>query len=75
VILILILFSSTAIAKSASPAGPYAYILNEESGNGSIIDTSNNTVVASETVGAGPVGVAVSPDGKLKDMLSLNSCN
>jgi YVTN family beta-propeller protein len=41
-----------------------AYITNYESNNISVIDTVTNKVTATVPVGAGPEGVAVSPDGQ-----------
>ena len=43
-------------------SGPYAYITNYGSNNVSVIDTANDTVLASIAVGYGPYGVTVSPD-------------
>jgi YVTN family beta-propeller protein len=42
---------------------PYAYIPNQVSNNVSVIDTSNNRVVASVNVGSYPYGVAVNQNG------------
>ena len=44
------------------PSGPYAYITNYGSNNVSVIDTANDTVLATIAVGYGPYGVTVSPD-------------
>jgi YVTN family beta-propeller protein len=58
------------LASMASPAeaAPFAYVTNAGSfgvtGTVSVIDTATNTVVATVTVGTGPFGVAVTPDGK-----------
>jgi YVTN family beta-propeller protein len=41
----------------------YAYITNTGSNTVSVINTSTNTVVTTVTVGSGPQGVSVSPDG------------
>jgi YVTN family beta-propeller protein len=41
-----------------------AYITNSDSNNVSVIDTANNTVIATIPVGTFPQGVAVSPDGR-----------
>ncbi|CAH1194081.1 40-residue YVTN family beta-propeller repeat-containing protein [Candidatus Nitrotoga sp. BS] len=43
-------------------SGPYAYITNYGSNNVSVIDTANDTVLATIAVGYGPYGVTVSPD-------------
>jgi YVTN family beta-propeller protein len=45
-------------------AAPFAYVANSGSDIVSAIDTASNTVVATVTVGNGPYGVAVTPDGK-----------
>ncbi len=45
-------------------AAPFAYVTNESSNTVSVIDTATNTVAEALTVGSGPVGVAVAPDGK-----------
>lgn len=53
-VLFLILISSTVSAstvQSISSTGPYAYITNYQDGNVSIIDTANNTVTATVSVG------------------------
>jgi gliding motility-associated-like protein len=41
-----------------------AYVANSEEATVSVINTSNNTVITKIPVGAGPNGVAVSPDNK-----------
>ncbi len=45
-------------------AAPFAYVANNNSNTVSVIDTATNTVAVALTVGSGPVGVAVAPDGK-----------
>ena len=40
-----------------------AYVANYGSDNVSVIDTSNNTVVATVPVGSNPYGVAITPNG------------
>ena len=45
--------------------GPYLYVPNESDGTVSVIDTSNNSVIATIPVAAVPDGAAVSPDGTL----------
>src|SRR5437588_506072 len=57
--------AGVAVFAGASGAGaaPFAYINNEDSNDVSVIDISTNTVAATVPVGAGPVGVAVTPDG------------
>jgi YVTN family beta-propeller protein len=44
-------------------AAPFAYITNMGSNTTSVINTMNNTVIATVTVGLYPSGVSVSPDG------------
>ena len=44
-------------------SGALAFITNYVSSDVSVIDTSTNGIAGTVTVGAGPVGVAVSPDG------------
>ena len=44
-------------------AASYAYVANVNSSTVSVIDTANNSVVTTITVGTYPYGVAVSPDG------------
>jgi YVTN family beta-propeller protein len=60
IIVALILITSTA---NAATIGPYAYIPNNGDNTVSVIDIQTNTVTATVNVGAGPTGVAVSPDG------------
>jgi len=48
---------------TASPDGNFVYVTNFTSSTVSVIDTSSNTVTATVTVGPGPIGVEVSPDG------------
>ncbi len=40
-----------------------AYVAISGSPNVSVIDTSNNTVVATVPVGSGPLGIAITPNG------------
>ncbi len=46
-----------------SYAAPFAYITNFEDSTLSIIDTADNTVVATLDIDANPFGVAIHPDG------------
>ena len=48
---------------AAASAQARAYVTNNGDNTISVIDTSSNTVVATVHVGAGPEGVAISPDG------------
>ena len=45
------------------PDGTRVYVTNRSEGTVLVIDTSNNTVVATVAVGSNPYGVAVKPDG------------
>jgi YVTN family beta-propeller protein len=47
-----------------TPDGKYVYVTDVGSGNVSVIDTASNAVAATIRVGGGPVGIAVTPDGK-----------
>ena len=58
----------------SSNAEPFAYITNVSSNNVSVIDTSNNTVTTTISVGTNPYGVSVSPDGA-KVYVTNNSSN
>jgi YVTN family beta-propeller protein len=42
-------------------AATFAYITNQRDNNASVINTANNTVVATVAVGCQPVGAAVTP--------------
>ena len=48
---------------SSLRAEDFAYVTNFAPNNVSVIDLSNNTVVATVTVGATPLGIAITPDG------------
>jgi YVTN family beta-propeller protein len=50
---------------SPAEAAPFAYVGNNHTNTVSVIDTASNTVVATVPVGNFPIGVAVTPDGKL----------
>ncbi len=56
-------------------AAPFAYIPNSSSNNVSVIDTATNTVTATVTVGAFPVGVAVNPAGPRVYVANGDSAN
>ena len=49
---------------AAIPNGRHVYVPNFDSGSVSVINTADNTVVATIPVGACPEGVAVTPDGR-----------
>ena len=58
----IVLAMGLALAARPAEAAPFAYVANLV-GTVSVIDTATNTVVATVTVGVGPVAVAVTPDG------------
>jgi len=55
---------SASVATAASAAGLKAYVGNFKDNSVSVIDTDAGAVVATVPVGAGPHGMAVSPDGR-----------
>jgi YVTN family beta-propeller protein len=61
--LALALVCMAATLPTWSEAAPYAYVSNLGAGSVSVIDTATDTVLTTITVGAGPAGVAVRPDG------------
>ena len=48
---------------AVSPDGTKAYVSNTFSNTTSVINTTDDTVIATVPVGTGPLGVAVSSDG------------
>ena len=50
---------------SPAEAQPFAYVANVAANNVSVIETTGNTVMATVAVGIAPIGVAVTPDGKM----------
>src|ERR1700686_4539865 len=58
-----ILYFLSFMCCSFSVFSQYAYVANGGSDNVSVIDTSNNTVVATVPVGSNPYGVAITPNG------------
>ncbi len=46
-----------------TPNGAFAYVVNQNSNNVSVIDTTTRTVTATITVGTNPWGVAFAPNG------------
>lgn len=59
----LILLMAFLLWPAATFAQPFAYVSNYLDDSLSVIDTSANTVVQTIAVGAGPHGVAVTPNG------------
>ena len=51
------------VVPKGSPAPSYAFITNLDSNTVSVINTGNNTLTATVSVGTEPFGAAVSPDG------------
>ncbi len=49
---------------TAGGATAYVYVTNDNDSTVSVIDPAGNTVVATVPVGSGPIGVAVSPNGR-----------
>ena len=60
----LLAFAVAGVLGSTETLAQNAYITNNQSNNVSVIDTRTNEVTATVPVGAGPWGVAVSPDGR-----------
>jgi YVTN family beta-propeller protein len=56
--------ADSAAAPAALPSAPLAYVTNEESQDLTVINTTNDSVVATIPVGTRPRGVKVSPDGR-----------
>jgi len=50
-------------AACAGWAAPFAYVPNERSGTVSVVETANDTVVATVRVGDVPYGIAAGPHG------------
>jgi YVTN family beta-propeller protein len=53
------------IGAEQAAAGSYAYVPSLEGNTVSVIDAATHTVIATIPVGAGPTGVAATPDGRL----------
>ena len=62
-------------AATTAYAQPFAYITNNAANTVSVIDIPTNSVIATATVGTGPLGVAVTPDGARVYVTNLNSNN
>lgn len=61
------------VTQSAGAAGLFAYVANFETNAVSVIDAASNTVIATLPVGAGPFGVAATPDGRFVYVTNINS--
>ena len=57
-------FLASLVLSGSAVAAPFAYVPNEGSGNVSVIDTANDRVTRTITVGGKPRGIAIAPDGK-----------
>ncbi len=57
------LTSATSAVFDVLAVGKSAYVTNIVSNDVSVIDLASNTVTATVTVGNGPTGVAITPDG------------
>ncbi|MGI9191242.1 MAG: beta-propeller fold lactonase family protein, partial [Chitinophagaceae bacterium] len=55
---------SLIFSATGGNTGPYAYIVNRTSNNVSVLNTNNNSVIATIPVGTYPSGIAVSPNGQ-----------
>src|SRR3990172_8436028 len=72
IILVLFLIGPlTLLSTGMANAQPFAYITNQFAATVSVIDTSNNTVIATVGVGCCPIGVAVTPDGTFVYVVNL----
>src|SRR5262249_26463727 len=60
---------------AVGPDGTKCYVANNGSNNVSVINTSNNTVSATITVGTNPYGVSVTPDGAELNVANQGSNN
>ena len=67
-------YLSTTSGDPSGPA-PLVYVTNGGSNNVSVIETANNTVVATVPVGSFPVGVGITPDGAFAYIANSNSNN
>jgi YVTN family beta-propeller protein len=71
----IILAMVLALAAFPAEAAPFAYVANLIAGSVSVIDTANNTVVATIPVGSGPFGVAVTQPPQTRRSPSLRTGN
>ncbi len=53
----------------------YAYVLNRNSNNVSVIDVATDQLITSITVGTTPVAIAITPDGKVAYVVNQGSNN
>lgn len=60
-------------AQSAAAAGVFAYVAAFETNTVSVIDVASHTVIATVPVGAGPFGVAATPDGRFVYVTNINA--
>ena len=64
-------FFLLGLPTSPLAAQPFAYITNNGDDTVSVIDTATNSVTVTVTVGDGPFGVAVTPDGTLEETVNV----
>jgi len=57
-----LLMAGVAFAGSPARAEPFAYVANYRSNDVTVIDTADNTDVATVPVGSRPIGIAITPD-------------
>lgn len=62
---------SSALYVLPSLAKPFVYVANFDSNDVSVVELSTNKIVATVDVGTGPIGVAVTNDGKREQRISF----
>ncbi len=65
-------FAMIAGGARLAHAQSFAYVVNQNSGNVSVISTASNTVVTTVTVGNNPQGIAATPNGSLVYVTNTN---
>ena len=70
-----IILAYAVFSATIAVAQPFAYVSNFGSDNLSVIDTSNNTVVDTVTVGDSPFGIAITSDASRAYVANLGSNN
>src|SRR5215813_91171 len=63
IVLLFLLSMGVGVVTTRAQVQSRAYVTNGADNTVSVIDTGANSVVATTPVGAGPTGVAVTPDG------------
>ena len=64
---------AVALCAMPAPAAQFAYVTNSGSDTVSVVDRETNTVVATVSVGANPVVVAITPDGAFAYVASCDA--